>query len=82
MVYVNARVGTCPIAYLCSAGARLHLGKQERVPPAFLVLHAPLSRSLIVQGDMLDATPGGLPAACWQIQIRLPELCLTRNVYY
>ena len=55
MVYVHARVGTCPIAHLCSAGARLHLGKQERLPPAFLVLHAPLSHSIDCPRDMLDA---------------------------
>ena len=59
----------------------LHLGTHGQVPPAFLVLYASLSR-LIVQGDMLDATPAGLPAACWRIQVRIPELYLTRSVTY
>ena len=52
----------------------LHLGKQGQMPPAFLVLHAPLSATLIVQGDMLDAAPAGLPAACWATSP--PTLCM------
>ena len=63
MSYVNVRVGTCPIAYLCSAGVRLHLGTQGQMPPAFLVLHAPMSCTLIVQDNMFGATPAGLPGA-------------------
>ena len=56
MSYVNVRVGTCPIAYLCSAGVRLHLGTQGQMPPAFLVLHAPMSCILLVQ-DTCSALP-------------------------
>ena len=53
---------------MCSAGARPHLGTQGQMPPAFLVLHAPMSCTLIVQDNMFGATPAGLPAACWRIQ--------------
>ena len=44
------------------------------MPPAFLVLQAPLSVTLIVQGNMLDAAPAGLPAACWATGP--PTLCM------
>ena len=41
--------------------------------PCLLVLHAPMSCTLIVQDNMFGATPVGLPAACWRIQSGFPS---------
>ena len=62
---------------MCSAGARPHLGTQGQMPPAFLVLHAPMSCILIVQDNMFGATPAGLQlpagASSQGSKLRLPR---------
>ena len=70
------RVGACPTAQLCFAGARLHLGTQGQMPPAFLVLHALMRRCLDCPRRLLDATPAALLAACWRIQSGFPSCAL------
>ena len=58
MIGVAARVSLFPAAgMLHSAGETLHLGKHGQMPPALLVLPRLCLATLIVQGDMCDATP-------------------------
>ena len=64
MTYMNARVGACPTASLCSAGVRLHLGTQGQMPPAFLVLHASMRRCLDCPRRHVQRYPAVLLAAC------------------
>ena len=63
-------LSTCGMLH--SAGETLHLGEHGQMPLAFLVLHASRVATLIVQGDMLDATPVGSPAACWRSKSGFP----------
>ena len=80
MTYMNARVGTCPPAYLCSAGAHCTSARKGRCPLPSWCYTRLCVVALIVQGDMLDATP--FTSCLLANPVRIPELCLTRSVHY
>ena len=53
-----------------------HFGKHGQTPLASMVLHASRATTLIVQGALLKLPLLPPSVACWQIQLRIPELML------